>query len=94
MCVCLDSNQNEDKIKQFYELLSLQIFSLWFAGLEILHSISLSCEYGLLSQAIFYHRIYITLITRWQQNFHSRLKETYKFENKIIVIIARKKQSR
>lgn len=66
MCVCLDSSQNEYKIKQFYELLSLQMIPLWFAG----------CEYGLLSQATFYYRICVKLLTtRWQQNFHPRIKE-------------------
>lgn len=36
MCVCLELNQNEYKIKQFYELLFLQILLLWFAGQKVL----------------------------------------------------------
>lgn len=76
MCVCLDSNQNEYKIKQFYELASLQIMSLWFAGQEMWQSISLPCQYGSLAQAKFHYRIYVTLwSTRRQQNVHSQIKE-------------------
>lgn len=75
MCVCLDSNQNEYKIKQFYELLSLQIMPVQFVAQEIRKASSLPVNMAVCSGHLYY-RIYTTLLTtRRQQNVHSQVQE-------------------